>query len=88
MLAHAAVDRPETTTRTPHGNTSTGLQFITAEVGETFDVPPEEYTRANSARAHYQKKMWRLYRKEVRFTSCQLKDEHGRLIGHRFRREK
>jgi hypothetical protein len=80
------ITRPET--KPPHGNTSTGMAFVGCEVGGTFDVPPEEYARANSARAHYQKRMWRLYRQEVKFTSSQVKDEYGHVVAHRFRREK
>jgi hypothetical protein len=64
------------------------LKFYDCKVGDSFDVPPEEYSKANSARAHFKKRMWRVHRQEVRFTSQQVKDESGRVVAHRFTREK
>jgi hypothetical protein len=75
------------TPRAPHGNTKTALPFHHMEVGESFIVPPEDYSRTNSARAHYTKKRMAIGKK-VQFTSRQMKDDDGNVIGYQFRREK
>lgn len=72
----------------PHGNTKTGLPFYRLRVGESFVVAPDEYSRTNSARAHYKKKHLQRTGVEVEFSSGQEKDATGALIGYRFRRER
>lgn len=69
-----------------HGNTKTGLPFHKLKVGDSFEVPPEDYRRTSSARAHFQKKQ-ALEGKRVRISSGQVRDEHGRLKCYRFRRD-
>ena len=71
---------------TPHGNTSRGLPFIDLEVGQSFVVPPHEYSKASSARAYFQKKLSTKLR-SVRFSSRMVRDERGEVIGYRFKRE-
>jgi hypothetical protein len=68
----------------PHGNTKTGLPFYRLGVGDSFDVPPEQYARASSARAHFQKKR-RMQGENVVITSGQVRDG-SRVIGYRFTR--
>lgn len=71
----------------PHGNTKTGLPFYRLKIGESFVVPPEDYTRASSARAHFQKKQAKAGNPVV-VSSRQVKNDNGELIGYRFLREK
>ena len=71
----------------PHGNTSTGRPFHVTAVGGHFDVAPEDYTKANSARAHYQNSQWRRFRRVVRFSSTQVRDGEGNVTAYRFTRE-
>lgn len=67
----------------PHGNTKTGLPFHRLEIGESFRIPPDDYNRVNSARAHYQKK----HGNRVKFSSSSIR-ENGRIVGYLFRRDK
>lgn len=70
----------------PHGNTKTGLPFHSMEVGDTLEVPPSEFSRTNSARAHFQKKM-AAQGIDVKFTSRGVKNgETGKIAYHVFRR--
>lgn len=70
----------------PHGNTRTGLPFHEMEIGDTLEVPPSDFARTSSARAHFQKKMAE-QGKPVRFTSRGVKDsETGKVSYHVFRR--
>jgi len=71
----------------PHGNTKTGLPFHRLRVGESFRIPPEEYGRTNSARAHYQKKM-RAKGKNVKFSSRSIRDENKSIVGYIFTRDR
>ena len=61
-------------------------KFHEMEVGDSFMVPPEDFSRASSARSHYQKKYSTPERK-IRFSSRMIKDENGKVIGNVFRRE-
>lgn len=70
----------------PHGNTKRGLPFHKLEVGEYFEVPPDDYGRTNSARAHYQKRMLAKGQR-VKFSSRAVKDAAGAIKGYVFRRD-
>jgi hypothetical protein len=70
-----------------HGNTSRGRLFHLTEVGGSFDVKPEDYAKANCARAHYQNSQFRRFKRSVKFTSRQIRDEHDNVVAYRFTRE-
>lgn len=71
----------------PHGNTKTGLPFHRLAVGESFRVPADDYSRTNSARAHYQKK-----NPKTKFSSRSIrkdeKNNEGPIVGYLFTRIK
>lgn len=75
------------TKKLPHGNTKTGLPFYEmTQKGDAFVVPPEDYSRTNCARAHFQKKM-AMRGTPVKFSSRAVKDERGKVTSYVFRRE-
>lgn len=67
----------------PHGNARRGLPFYRLEVGEGFTVPPEDYGRTASARAHYQKR-----HPGTRFSSRSIRSPDGEIVEYVFKREK
>lgn len=66
----------------PHGNAKTGLPFYRLLVGEGFSVPPEDYSRVASARAHYQTK-----NPGTRFSSRSVRGPDGGIVEYVFKRE-
>lgn len=69
-------------TKPPHGNVKRGLPFYRLKVGEGFQVPPEDYGRTSSARAHFQTK-----NPGKVFSSRGVRDESGKIVAYVFRRD-
>jgi hypothetical protein len=72
-----------------HGNTRRALPFHKMEVAESFVVPPSDYGRTNSARAHFKKKQFQKHGLLVEISSGRERDPRtGALVGYRFTMEK
>lgn len=80
MKEYKVIDRPAP----PHGNVKRALPFHTMKVDQSIEVPPEDYGRVNSARAHFTKKM-RAAGNKIRITSRAVK-ENGRVLYYVFTR--
>jgi hypothetical protein len=72
--------------KAPHGNTTTAAPFYKLKKGEAFRIPVEDYSRVNSARAHFQKK-----NPKMKFSSRSVRENEetgeGPIVGYIFRRD-